>query len=175
MSTLWYFAYGSNMHSGTLWGRRGVDYVRAVAGRLCGWQLVLDKPSLFGVGGAFANIVPRPSAQVLGVLFEVTEDDLAHIELTEGVLLRNYERVAVTVQPLRPRRAPEVPAVTLVSSRRDPSRLPTQRYMDLLIAGAQEHGLPARYVAALRRVPTGAESATEQALRPLLDRLLRRP
>ncbi len=175
MSTVWYFAYGANMHSGTLRDRRGVHYERAVAGRLWGWQLVVDKPSLFGLGGAFANIVPQNRASVLGVLFEVTADDLAHIELTEGVLLRNYERVAVTVRPLRPRSAPHVPAFTLVSSRRDPSLLPTRRYMDLLIAGAREHRLPARYVAALRRVPTGEESAAEQALRPLLDQLLRRP
>jgi hypothetical protein len=174
VSTVWYFAYGSNMHSGTLRGRRGVEYMRAVAGRLSGWRLVLDKPPLFGVGGAFANIVPQHGAHVLGVLFEVTADDYSHIELTEGVLLHNYERVAVNVRPLRARNAGDVPAFTLASDRRDPSLLPTRRYVDLLIAGAQEHDLPARYVAALRRWPTGEETPEERALRPLIDQLLRR-
>src|SRR5262245_39777758 len=100
MSTVWYFAYGSNMEAATFRGRRGIVYRRALAARLSGWQLVLDKPSILPHGGAMANIVATPGSTVLGVLYEIGADDLAHLDLTEGVLIGNYHRVAVTVTPL---------------------------------------------------------------------------
>jgi gamma-glutamylcyclotransferase len=174
-SIVWYFAYGSNMQSATLRGRRGIAYRRALPGRLEGWRLVLDKPALIPVGGAFANIIPDPTAAVHGVLFEITEDDLAHLDLTEGVLLGNYERVPVTVQPLTPPDAEVIVAYTLTSERRDPNQLPTQRYMRLLIEGAEEHGLPEEYIARLRSVPAGEETPAAAEFRPLMDQVLRRP
>ena len=175
MSAIWYFAYGSNMQSATLRGRRGIEYHRALPGRLDGWRLVLDKPPLIPIGGSFANVIPDPTAAVHGVLFEMTEEDLAHLDLTEGVLVGNYERVPVTVQPLVPADAEAIVAYTLTSERRDPSRLPTHRYMRLLIEGAEEHGLPEEYVALLRSVPVREETSEAAELRPLMDQLMRRP
>jgi len=174
MSAIWYFAYGSNMQSATLRGRRGIEYRRALPARLDGWRLVLDKPPLVPMSGAFANVIPDTTAAVHGVLFEITEDDLAHLDLTEGVLVGNYERVPVTVQPLTPPDADFVVAYTLTSERRDPERLPTQRYMRLLIEGAEEHGLPEDYVALLRSQPAREETPEWEELRPLMDQLMRR-
>ena len=175
MSVIWYFAYGSNMQSATLRGRRGIAYARAVAGRLDGWRLVLDKPALIPIGSSFANIIPDATAAVHGVLFEITEDDLAHLDLTEGVFIGNYERMPVTVLPLVPEDADAVVAYTLTSERRDSRRLPTHRYMRLLIDGAEEHALPAEYIAFLRSVPACEESSDARELRPLMDQLMRRP
>src|SRR5262249_31220268 len=59
---MWYFAYGSNMQSDTLHGRRGIAFRRAVAVRAPGWRVVFDKPPLLPIGEAFANIVPDPDA-----------------------------------------------------------------------------------------------------------------
>ena len=39
MSTVWYFAYGSNMQSATLRGRRGIAYRRALPARVPGWRV----------------------------------------------------------------------------------------------------------------------------------------
>ena len=44
MSRVWYFAYGSNMQSATLRGRRGIAYRRALPARVSGWRVVFDKP-----------------------------------------------------------------------------------------------------------------------------------
>src|SRR5438093_7822081 len=68
---VWYFAYGSNMETATLRGRRGIESLRALGARAAGWQLVLDKPPLVPVGEAFANIVPDAHAAVLGVLYDL--------------------------------------------------------------------------------------------------------
>ena len=174
MSTIWYFAYGSNMQSATLRGRRGIAFHRALPGRARGWRLVLDKPSLLGLKEAYANIIPDPASEVLGVLYEIAATDLAHLDLTEGVLLGNYERLEISVQPLPPSTVEVIAAYTLTSSNRDPSLLPSDRYMALLIAGALEHGLPAEYVASLRSVPARPESAEVAQLRPLIDQVMRR-
>ena len=175
MRTVWYFAYGSNMQTATFTRRRGIAFLRAVPGRLGGWRLVLDKPPLVPVGESYANIVPDPGAEVFGVLYEVAQDDVAHIELTEGVLIGNYQRAEVAVAPLTSPAGGPQRAFTLVSGSRDAELRPSTRYMALLIEGALEHGLPAGYVDFLRSVPARPESAAAAELRPLMDQLLRRP
>jgi hypothetical protein len=170
---VWYFAYGSNMQSATLRGRRGVAYARALPARVPGWRLVFDKPPLLSVGHGFANIVPDAAAEVLGVLFELSVDGLEHVELTEGVRIGNYDAVEVEARLLGAA-GERIPARSLSSARRDASLRPSRRYMALLIEGAREHGLPADYVATLRAVPAVEESEAAAALRPLIDRAMRR-
>lgn len=174
MSPCWYFAYGSNMQIATLRGRRGVAFTQALPARVPGWRLVLDKPPLIPVGHAFANIVADPTAEVLGVLYALTAADLEHVELTEGVRIGNYAAVDVLAWPLAGSDPAPRAARSLSSSRRDPSLRPSTRYMELLIAGALEHGLPADYVAALRAIPAEPEGAAATAARGLIDAALRR-
>jgi gamma-glutamylcyclotransferase len=170
VQTVCYFAYGSNMHSSTLRGRRGVSYRSAVPARLRDWHIVFDKTPLFPIGESFANIVAQPGGEVFGVLFEVTAPDMQHIELTEGVRIGNYQSIEIDAEPLG---APPCRATTLTSEHRDESLRPSTRYMDLLIAGAREHGLPENWIEFLRSVPAGRESALASHLRPLVDASLR--
>lgn len=160
------------MQSATLRGRRGVAYRRAIPARVSGWQLVFDKPGFAGTGEAYANIVPVPRARVYGVLFEVSADDHAHVELTEGVLIGAYQRVTVTATALTTgtRRR----CYSLSSPRRAPDTRPTTRYMQVVIDGAEEHGLPSTHIAALRAVEAIPESTASARLRPLFDQFLRR-
>lgn len=167
MSVL-YFAYGSNMQTATLSGRRGITPRRALPARLLDWRLVFDKPAVVPIGEAYANLVSEPGAEVIGVLYDVSAGDLAHIELTEGVLIGNYGRVEVVVTALAEPDIP-LPAVTLVSEAHDPHLGPSDRYMRCLVAGAEEHGLPAEYVAFLRRVPSRPETPEAIAMRGLID------
>ncbi|MCW5893166.1 MAG: gamma-glutamylcyclotransferase [bacterium] len=171
---IWYFAYGSNMQRETFCGRRGIVCERAVPVRVPGWRVVFDKPPLLPIGEAFANLVPDPAATAIGVAYAVSADDLAHIELTEGVAIGNYRRVTIPVEPLAAVSDGPCEAASLSSDRRDGSLRPSTRYMGLIIAGALEHGLPEPWLAFLRGVPTGAESALASATRPLLDAFMRR-
>ncbi|MEO8605895.1 MAG: gamma-glutamylcyclotransferase family protein [bacterium] len=167
----WYFAYGSNMQTATLSGRRGVEYRRALPARVPGWRLVLDKPPLLSSRSGFANIIADPQMAVLGVLYELSVDGLEHVELTEGVLIGNYAAVDVQAWPL----AGDAPVLarSLSANARDASLRPSLRYMRLLIEGALEHGLPADYVDSLRAIPTLEEDDTERATRTLIDAGLR--
>lgn len=170
---MWYFAYGSNMQRDTLSGRRQIEFTRAVPVRVPGWRVVFDKPPLLPIGEAFANLVQDAQAIALGVAFEVTYDDLEHIELTEGVLIGNYRRVIVPVEPLLPMADAPATACSLSSDRSDPMLRPSARYMSLILAGAQEHGLPADYLDTLRAIATCEESAMSKVFRPVGDALMR--
>jgi len=169
---VWYFAYGSNMQRETFSGRRGITPLRTMAARVAGWRLVLDKPPLIPMRQSFANLVPDPAAEVLGVLYEVTIEDYGHLELSEAVPLGNYQRVEVESCPLATG-APPVRAFTLVSERRAPAMRPSRRYVDLMVAGALQHGLPVSWVDFLRQVPADEESAADLQLRALLDEAMR--
>jgi hypothetical protein len=167
---VWYFAYGSNMHPSTFEGRRGIAPKRAIVARLDGWRLVLDKPPLLPIGESMANVVPDPTAQVWGVAYEITAADLAHVDLTEGVMIGNYRRVDVRVE----HGDGVVDASTLSSDRRDATLLPSRRYMTLLIEGAERYGLPAPWVGWLREHPACDESPEAAAARALVDQALQK-
>lgn len=176
---VWYFAYGSNMQPATFAGRRGIAPSRALAARASGWRLVLDKPPLVPIGESFANLVSAADAEVYGVAYEITVEDLAHVELTEGVLIDNYARIEIAVTPLA-REAARAAAVTpaddwpsraftLASEKHAPELRPSAYYMDLLVEGARHHGLPDDWIAMLRAVPTKAASAEATAARAIID------
>jgi hypothetical protein len=173
VSWVWYFAYGSNMQAATFRGRRGVTPRSAVAARAPGWRLVLDKPPLLSIGHSFANIVRDDQAVAYGVAYEITLDDMAHVDFSEGVQIGNYTRVEITVERLAPS-GESFPAFTLTSEKQATDLQPSTRYMGLLIDGALEHGLPEDWVAMLRGVPAVEESAVAKAARALVDRVIGR-
>lgn len=161
------------MQRATLCGRRGIACQRALGARAAGWRVVFDKPALIPIGNSFANVVRDADATAYGVLYEIEASDLDHLDLTEGVLIGNYDRVPISVTPLTEAEG-VIEAQTLTSTRRDPSLMPSPRYMSLIIDGAIEHGLPADYVASLRTVQTGSESLQAKLLRPMMDAVMRR-
>jgi len=133
-----YFAYGSNMASRRL--RERVPGARAAGrARLDGWRLVADKPGRDG--SAKLNLARAPDARVWGVLWELDEAGLATLDRFEG----GYERVAVTVHAGR--RA--LLATTYASQRREAAPGLAPGYKAFVVEGAREHGLPARWLAAL--------------------------
>jgi gamma-glutamyl AIG2-like cyclotransferase len=152
---VWYFAYGSNMQPATFRGRRGIAPLHAVPAHLAGWQLVLDKPPILPVAEAMANIVETAGAEVFGVAYAISDEDLVHIDLTEGVLIENYRRIAVRISSLDAGRR-VLDAFTLTSE------------------GAEVHGLPPAYVAWLRSRPAGDETPEGAAARQFIDRALKK-
>jgi hypothetical protein len=174
---VWYFAYGSNMQRATFGGRRGITPVRALAARAPGWRLVFDKPGIVPGRRGFANIVRAPGEEVHGVAYEIRATDLAHVDLTEGVLIGNYARLPIAVETAPAPCAPLV-AHALVAERRANDVVPSRVYMALVVEGALEHGLPAAWIERLRRVPAEDDAADELALRAFIDdalRAMRRP
>jgi hypothetical protein len=173
VSWVWYFAYGSNMQTATFRGRRGIEPRRALGVRARGWRLVLDKPPLVSIGHSFANLVPDVDAIAYGVVYEISVEDLAHVEYSEGVPLGNYCRAELEVEALATPRE-TLRAVTLTSDKRGEGLTPSLRYMGLLIEGALEHALPDEWVAMLRALPAIEESEEAKNLRAFLDQVMKK-
>jgi cation transport regulator ChaC len=147
-ATIWYFAYGSNMQRATFESRRGMRPREARCGRLAGYRLAFDLPVGSGERGV-ANLIVDANAETYGVLYRISTDELGVLDRTEGVDRGYYRRDEVRVRSLDAGEA--VTAWTYLSSHGTEGRLPSLRYMGLLLEGAREHGLPTHYVRALER------------------------
>jgi cation transport regulator ChaC len=145
MSVLWYFAYGSNMCASTFVERRGIHPLEARRARLDAHRLCFNLP--VGPGErAVANVEPDADACTWGVAYLISAEQAEHLDRTEGVHRGAYARSAVTIEL---ESAERLAAFTYRSALTCEGRKPSARYLQLLLAGAREHGLPAEYVRAL--------------------------
>jgi len=158
--SVWYFAYGANMATDVIVGRRGLVVLESRAGRAMGWRVGFVERGLPLVEPAFAGLVSdevietcandarealeRTTTEAWGVLHRVSENDLRRLDRFEGP---GYLRRAVVVHD---REGLAVEAQAYTSPRPVAGRAPSRRYRDLLLHGAREHGLPESHLAWLR-------------------------
>lgn len=165
---MWYFAYGSNLNTKAVadWCRHyGLRSPALKAGR----PAVLDNYRLcFCIysdywGGGTADIVYDPGKYVAGVLFDVTEAEMAVLDQKVGRKLDSsgkeigvYSRITLNkVAPLG--KGEPVQAVTYQGTNADRFHIPpTRQYMDLVIQGAYEYGLSMMWVAYMQSFATQA-------------------
>jgi hypothetical protein len=143
----WYFAYGANMASRVLSGRRGVRPTSSEAATLDGFELVFDLRGIPPVEPGFASI-RAAEGQMEGVLHRLSKRDLHVVELTES---KAYRWIDVEVEG---RRSGRVVARTLQSVRSTDGLRPSRRYVALLVEGAVEHGLSEAWIDKLRTTPS---------------------
>jgi phage replication-related protein YjqB (UPF0714/DUF867 family) len=132
-----YFAYGSNL------------CVRQMAQRCPGAvdprpALLSDHDWLINERGV-ATVEPFDGSQVHGVVWQVTDHDLATLDSAEGVPVR-YRRDRLTVH------TDDGPsqAWVYIDHRVDPGP-PRAGYLERIIDGALHHGLPHRWIEFLKR------------------------
>ncbi|OCL10400.1 hypothetical protein AOQ84DRAFT_353555 [Glonium stellatum] len=190
--TVLYLAYGSNLCKETFRGKRGIKPISQINVQVPELRLTFDLPGIPYTEPCFANTARRdptepPASEkeqtlltgpqpndyhkdrwkkgLVGVVYEVTPIDYAHIIATEGGGA-SYKDILVTCYPLpTSRTVPEAPttppfrAHTLFAplpppppitamrpQRSDPSYAqPSARYLKLITDGASELGLPAEY------------------------------
>lgn len=137
-----YFAYGSNMSSPRLLARvsgattLGRAHVRD-------WRLCFNKGGQDGTGKA--NLVPAAGSLSWGVAWTLADDDWPRLDRFEP----GYER-----HPFRLWRsdgdALDAQAYLHACPSDAPSIPPSDTYLDHLLSGAIEHGLPDDYVDTIR-------------------------
>ncbi len=137
-----YFAYGSNMSSARL-SSRVSDAEALGPAHVVDWRLAFNKPGRDGTGKA--NLVPTAGARTWGVAWTLPEDAWRVLEGFEP----DYERAVFRLLVADGR---DLPAhVYLYACPADaPSIPPSRDYVDRLVAGATEHGLPEEYIAQIR-------------------------
>jgi len=146
MDGLWYFAYGSNMCRAIFCERRGMRPLDARVAWLADHRLHFNIPVGPGERGV-ANVEPEPDTRVCGVAYLLTPDSCERLDRSEGVHVEFYRRHEVGLLLADGER---IAGFTYRSSRTTEGRLPSPRYMGLLLDGAAEQGLPEDYVRYLR-------------------------
>jgi phage replication-related protein YjqB (UPF0714/DUF867 family) len=160
-----YFAYGSNLCVRQM-ARRCPDATDPRPAVLSDHDWLINQRGV-------ATVEPFAGNQVHGVLWQVSDHDLASLDSAEGVPVR-YRRDELTVHtddgPL--------PAWVYIDHRVTPGP-PRPGYLQKILEGAVHHGLPQRWIDYLRRWdptrwprPASARSASgpgPQSLSELLD------
>ncbi len=162
---MWYFAYGSNLNSQAV-----VEWCRHFGHRppsmKPGKPAVLDNYrmgfSIFSEywGGGIADIVYDPGKYVAGVLFDLTDGEMAVLDQkvnrkvdAGGKEMGTYKRIEVKVAPLV--KGEPVQAVTYQGVGIERYHIPpTQHYMDLVIQGAYSFGLSMMWISYLQSFST---------------------
>lgn len=146
-----YFGYGSNLSLASL-RAKGVEPRESHPAELLGWSLRFNVRHWFRHEGGMGNVerTGRDGDRVLGLVHLCDDGDLASLDAVEAYGWR-YDRVEVEVETARG----AVRAHTYVgmAGAIDDSCLPTRRYLNIILAGAEAAGLDASYIARLRAQP----------------------
>lgn len=146
-----YFGYGSNLSLVSL-RAKGVEPLESSPATLSGWALRFNVRHWFRHEGGMGNVVRtgRSDDRVLGLVHRCHDAHLAPLDAVEAYGWR-YDRIEVEVEtaqgPVRALTYVGMPAAL------DDTCLPTRRYLNIILAGAEAAGLDAGYIARLRAHP----------------------
>jgi len=147
--TVWYFAYGANMHDSAFLQRRRMRPLEWRVGRIDGFRLRFNLEGRPKGRAAPANISHAPGEEVWGVLYRLTRRDLVRLNASEGVPGRRYRPLWLDAEDGHGGR---LVAVTYIAEGDDEDGAPSLRYLTLLREGARAHGLPAQWLSLLEGV-----------------------
>jgi cation transport regulator ChaC len=142
--TVWYFAYGSNMNRAQMRARAG-EILEEHPGKLENYELLFDKKARGR--SATANIHPAQGKTVHGVLYKIQESALRSLDRFEGAPV-HYRRIEVTVTDAAGRK---IAAQAYIATKVEKGLYPAPHYLQGILQGADEHGLPADYIAELKQ------------------------
>jgi len=146
-----YFGYGSNMNQVSL-AAKGVRPLRSVPGSVPGWELCFDVHHWFRHEGGVGNIRPSDDSEAIvrGVLHLIEDVHLERLDAVESYGV-GYDRIEVPVHTADG----VVSAITYVGlpDYIDRSCRPTQRYLNILVAGAQQAGIDPAYIERIANHP----------------------
>jgi len=141
-----YFAYCTLLDEGEM--QRFVPTARRGAiGTITGHRVVFERhgPEL-ETGGC--NLSAAEGSTVYGVLYDLTDEEFAHLDAISGVDKGLYERFAVRVTTV----ADDIDAETYIIPNPGGDFRPTEAYVRPILAGAHDLHLPADYIASLEEL-----------------------
>jgi gamma-glutamylcyclotransferase (GGCT)/AIG2-like uncharacterized protein YtfP len=144
-----YFSYGSFLDSETLKKHcpKAVYKGKAI---LPNWEVQFNFMSRTYKGGV-TGIEPAVAKLVRGILYDVNDEELLHLDSIEGVPEGIYYRQTIYVVE---ESGKALKAATYRTTNPKGSFKPTKRYVGLMINGAKEHGLDSDYIRELEAIET---------------------
>jgi len=147
-----HLAYGSNMSPSQLVGRIGPlpsltsnPNANPIRVRLANYRLAFNKQSQRSPENGFANIMPEAGAEVWGVMFAITAEQLSQLDDYEGVDSGHYHHETVVVLDDEDNQH-SVIAYVANDDRVVEGLIPTQIYLQTVLEGAKQGGLPESYL-----------------------------
>ena len=133
----WYFAYGSNMVVERM-RERGASFSTSRPAILRDHRLAFDKRGRDGT--ARANVERAAGARTFGVVYELASDALDVLAQFES----GYDLVDVLVEVPRPDGGLQVFQARTFVARPDRKTAadPSRSYVELILEGVKQHGLP---------------------------------
>ncbi|MDX1672734.1 MAG: gamma-glutamylcyclotransferase family protein [Balneolaceae bacterium] len=158
LTSLRYFAYGSNMN--TRWFRNRIPSARLIGKAvLPGHSLMWHKHS-FRDGSAKCDIVEtgQASDEVYGVLYEIDRTEKPILDRIEE-RGKGYEQKKIKVKP---EGGTATSAFTYYAIAKNKRLKPYGWYKNLVLAGAREHNLPKFYLESIEQVSHWNDSERER-------------
>lgn len=112
------------------------------------YEISFLAPGLNSLEPAFAYLLQAEGKSAYGVLHRLSKPDLDKVKESEGEMY-DWATLPVVVGD-----GQIVAAQTLVRNSSGDAGKPSRRYLEILIEGATEHGLPSAYIAKLRDMPS---------------------
>lgn len=142
------FGYGSNMSPSFMKTKKALEIFESKPAILKGYKLIFSEAMNF-VEPGFANVIKtNESDEIHGVVTSMTKKSAISLDTQEG----GYNIAKVTVFCYD---GENIEAELYVPKRENPSLgIPSYRYMQILIKGAQEVGLKDSYVEMLKSIKT---------------------
>lgn len=123
--------------------------------RLDGYRFAFNRRSI-RTGTGVASVIEDPAAAVWGVVYELTDECLAKLDLKEGYPWA-YDRRDIDVE-LDDRSIARVMTYVVAHPEAE-DVVPSHDYIGGIVTAANDHGFPASYVESLRAlVPAGSET-----------------
>lgn len=148
MTTLKYYAYGSNMFCKRFKDRISSAKVIGI-GILHNHRLAFHKISEDGSGKC--DVVPSESDTVYGIVFEINKKQKTKLDRLEG-LGKGYAEKTVVVELMES--GETICAVTYYATNIDPKLKPYTWYKKHVLTGATEAKLPPDYITDIKNVQT---------------------
>jgi cation transport regulator ChaC len=150
-----WFVYGSTLDfdAFTAWcGDHGYllpDLTRARPATLRGWRLVFNVRSNFW-GGAVGSLVEDPSSSVEGLAIPLPASALALVRHKEGVVSGLFEERTAHCELAEGHRV-ECKVFVANPARTVEEETPAPRFLQTMLKGARDRGLPSEWTSALQQ------------------------
>jgi gamma-glutamylcyclotransferase (GGCT)/AIG2-like uncharacterized protein YtfP len=138
-----YAAYGSNLDPRQML-QRAPHSPHLGTGWLRGWRLTFGGEEI-GWEGAVATLAEDSSASVFVSLYDLTKQDESALDEWEGVTTDLYRKIRVRVETMTGTQSCYVYVLNSFEG-----GIPSQRYLEIMVAAAIEAGAPDDYIAVIR-------------------------
>lgn len=179
LPTFYYFGFGSNLLQKRI-TVQNKSAVRVGVGKLLNFRLdfadsLADKKYYSPTwNGSPATIIEKKGEAVYGAVWKMAHEDIDELDRQEGVELGLYKPMTVKVLINVKDVNEEISCRTyqLVNNPKEPlnpedrpfERQPSKTYLNVILNGAEETGLPADYIAFLARFKHNGKIATNKDL-----------